>query len=207
MSSRRRYHHGDLRRALVDAAIALLDEHGDASALSLREVARRAGVTTGAPYHHFATRADLLVELAIEGFAALSQALAPVDLSAASPELRLRRRIETYMRFALAHRAHYRVMFAPELATSARAPEYERVARDGFASLAAAVGAVRPGLAAADVFGLARSAWAGAHGFVMLAADGTVERLGGRANELERALRLTARHLTAMVVGDAERSE
>src|SRR5690349_19263411 len=77
----RRYHHGDLRRALVDAALALISE-GELGTFSLREVARRAGVTPAAPYHHFKDKTALLAAVAEEGFEALrgrlEAALAPL---------------------------------------------------------------------------------------------------------------------------------
>src|SRR3982074_1431728 len=80
----RRYHHGDLRRALVDAALALIAE-GELGTFSLREVARRAGVTPAAPYHHFKDKTALLAAVAEEGFVALrarlEAALAPVPPS------------------------------------------------------------------------------------------------------------------------------
>src|SRR4030081_2863753 len=67
---KRRYHHGDLWRALVDAALALIAE-GELGTFSLREVARRAGVTSAAPYHHFKDKTALLAAVLEEGFVAL----------------------------------------------------------------------------------------------------------------------------------------
>jgi AcrR family transcriptional regulator len=74
-AAKRNYHHGDLRRALLDAAWRLVVEKGLA-ALTLREVARAAGVSHAAPYHHFPTRTALLDALAVEGFAGLDRAMA-----------------------------------------------------------------------------------------------------------------------------------
>src|ERR1700754_291426 len=68
--SRRTYHHGDLRRTLISTALALVEEQ-DVSILTLREVARRAGVTHSAPYHHFPTKDALLAALAEDGFRVL----------------------------------------------------------------------------------------------------------------------------------------
>lgn len=194
---RRSYHHGDLRHALVVAAVELL-ETTSASALSLREVARKAGVTTGAPYHHFPSKADLLVEVACLGFAALGEELLAVDASHASPEARLATRIERYVRFALDHGAHYRVMFAPELRESRELPRYELVARRGFDALVEAVAAVRPDAAASEARALARTVWAGAHGFVLLTLDGTLGALEGERGESAR-IRATAEHLVGLV--------
>ena len=73
-SAPQRYHHGDLKRAIMTAALEMTEESGFAS-LSLREIARRIGVTTAAPYHHFKDRQSLLMELAIEGYSLLLLAL------------------------------------------------------------------------------------------------------------------------------------
>src|ERR1700749_484813 len=69
------YHHGDLRRALLRAAVTIIEREGP-SALSLRAVAREAGVSPAAPYHHFKDKAELLDAVAQEGFARLKTALA-----------------------------------------------------------------------------------------------------------------------------------
>ena len=67
-----RYHHGDLRRALLDAAMALIEENGGPHGWSLREAARRAGVSPGAPYRHFEDKQALLVALGVEGLERLN---------------------------------------------------------------------------------------------------------------------------------------
>ncbi|GGL08649.1 TetR/AcrR family transcriptional regulator [Mangrovihabitans endophyticus] len=105
--AKRSYHHGDLRRALLDATAEAIGEAGPA-ALSLRDLARRAGVSHAAPMHHFGDKAGLLTAFAAEGFDKLS-----AELSAGSGEF-----LEAgvaYVRFALAHRAHFEVMFSPGL--------------------------------------------------------------------------------------------
>src|ERR1700760_4711016 len=80
----RPYHHGDLRRALIDAATRLLETEGP-SALSLRAVAREAGVSPAAPYHHFKDKSELLEAVAGEGWTQLDAAIAKVRAEAASP--------------------------------------------------------------------------------------------------------------------------
>jgi AcrR family transcriptional regulator len=106
----RPYHHGDLPRALVAAAVDLIGEVGP-TALSLREVARRAGVSHGAPAHHFGDKAGLLTAVAAQGYdlvaAALTEAL---ERTGDFREVGV-----AYVRFALDHRAHFEVMFRPEL--------------------------------------------------------------------------------------------
>lgn len=100
------YHHGDLRRAILDAAIESISANGSA-ALSLRELSRRAGVSHAAPIHHFGDKAGVLTALAAEGFELLADALA-----AAGDEF-----VEVgvaYVRFAVTHKAHFEVMFRPD---------------------------------------------------------------------------------------------
>jgi AcrR family transcriptional regulator len=102
----RPYHHGDLRRALLDAAVQVIQEDGPA-ALTLRDLARRVGVSHAAPVHHFGDKAGLLTALAVEGFAGLSEELERTYAETASfLELAV-----AYVCFAVHHRAHFEVMF------------------------------------------------------------------------------------------------
>ena len=100
------YHHGDLRRTLLDAAVEVIAESGPA-AVSLRELARRAGVSHAAPAHHFGDKAGLMTALAAEGFGLLADELA------AAPDLQ--ESGVAYIRFATRNRAHFEVMFRAEL--------------------------------------------------------------------------------------------
>jgi AcrR family transcriptional regulator len=100
------YHHGDLRRELIRHALAEITENGVA-ALSLRELARRAGVSHAAPAHHFGDKTGLLTAIATEGFTLLADTLEAA---------RERGFLETgvaYVSFALEHPAHFTVMFGP----------------------------------------------------------------------------------------------
>ncbi len=193
------FHHGDLHNALVAAAVSLL-ESKDASSLSLREVARLAGVSSGAPYHHFATRADLLLAVALQGFVALGQAIDEAERSTSRPAVRLERRIAAYMRFALAHPGHYRVMFHEELRTSSSASDFDAVARASFEALVDSVAGVRPDLGRDRARLVAFTVWSAAHGAAMLEVDGLGQALGvvgrdGRSLVVES----TARNLRLMV--------
>src|SRR3954467_3060825 len=101
-----RYHHGNLRRVLLDCAIAAIAERG-AAALSLRDVARRAGVSHAAPAHHFGDKAGVLTAIAIEGFE--GRAAAPRAAADAGGDI-----VDgglAWIRFAIDHPAHYEVMF------------------------------------------------------------------------------------------------
>jgi AcrR family transcriptional regulator len=106
----RPYHHGDLPRALLEAAIQAIAEVGPA-AVSLRDLARRAGVSHAAPAHHFGDKAGLLTAVATDGFERLAVTLRETYQTTGSfLEVGV-----AYVRFAVNHRAHFEVMFRPEL--------------------------------------------------------------------------------------------
>jgi AcrR family transcriptional regulator len=105
------YHHGDLRRSLIDATEALLDERG-ADGFSLREVARRAGVSPAAPAHHFGDAAGLLTAVVTEAFDALTEALRKGDTRGRrAGRHRLVEQGVEYVGFALRHPGRFRLMF------------------------------------------------------------------------------------------------
>ncbi|MEV7886083.1 TetR/AcrR family transcriptional regulator [Streptomyces sp. NPDC002817] len=166
-ASRRSYHHGDLRRAVLTAALDVIAADGP-SALSLRDLARRAGVSHAAPAHHFGDRTGLLTAIAAEGFGLLATALreAP-DLKEAGVH---------YVRFAREHPAHFQVMFSPGLL---RADDLELTTARTLAgdALREAVSGVDPEGVEPRLAGVA--AWSLAHGFATLLLghnlDGPVE--------------------------------
>ncbi|MGW1883283.1 TetR/AcrR family transcriptional regulator [Streptomyces sp. NPDC001970] len=159
MTTERTYHHGDLRRAVLTAALDVIASEGP-SALSLRDLARRAGVSHAAPAHHFKDRAGLLTAIAAEGHALLAATLIEAsDLR----DLGVR-----YVRFALAHPAHFQVMFRPEL-LRADDPELVAARRRTRDLLRTAVAARAGGGARADDGGTGfMAAWSLAHGFATL---------------------------------------
>lgn len=107
------YHHGDLRRALIDQAGKTLEQDG-AGAITFRGLARALGVSHAAPGHHFSDRNELLSELAADGYAGLGDALAAA-MEGQPPNTWLERTGEAYVRFALANPERYRMMFASRL--------------------------------------------------------------------------------------------
>jgi AcrR family transcriptional regulator len=170
------YHHGELRSALLTTALRIVAEQGVA-ALTLRDLARRLGVSHAAPAHHFPDRASLLAALAGEGFFLLSQALrsATVD-PRRGRAARLLAAGSAYVAFALDHPGSFRVMFGPHVAELPRAPApVARAADDGYAVLGRAVedlvGAGDPRIAP-----LTFAAWSLLHGACTLFIDGLLAR-------------------------------
>src|SRR5277367_2997071 len=108
------YHHGDLRRALIDTALQLVTEEQD-WAFSLREVARRAGVSHRAPYNHFTDRLDLLAAVAAVGFERLHDGLSHAIIGVEDPEAAVVAICRAYMHLGLENPALYRLMFGPAL--------------------------------------------------------------------------------------------
>ena len=109
-TSGRPYHHGGLRAALISTALEAIAEHGAAS-LSLRELARRAGVSHAAPAHHFGDKTGLLTAVAAEGY----QLLADDTTTAWQRTGSFLEVGVAYVRFAIAHPAHFAVMFQPDM--------------------------------------------------------------------------------------------
>src|SRR5208282_2931262 len=110
MPKRRSYHHGNLKQALLAASLDLIRRAGP-GAFTLREVARRAGVSHNAPYRHFRGKEELLAALAAEGFDRLTAAMTKAAESAASALDRFRLSGRGYVEFALRYPQHFAVMF------------------------------------------------------------------------------------------------
>lgn len=111
---RETYHHGNLRQALLDAAVSLVQELGP-DAVSVREVARRAGVSSGAPFRHFADKTALMTAVAEEGARhLLAETQAAVEAAGDDPIARFRSAGVAFVLFAVKHPGHFRVMNMPE---------------------------------------------------------------------------------------------
>ncbi|MGW0556168.1 TetR/AcrR family transcriptional regulator [Streptomyces sp. NPDC002926] len=175
--SERTYHHGDLRRAVLTAALDVIRTEGP-SALSLRDLARRAGVSHAAPAHHFKDRSGLLTAIATEGYDLLAASLAD------APDLR--ERGVRYVRFAIGHPAHFQVMFQPDL--------YRPDDPELLAAKARAAEELRAGVAdrtpVEDEGLMGIAAWSVAHGFATLLLSHNLDRpVGDRdPEEVFRAL-------------------
>ena len=182
------YHHGDLRQTLLDAALELLQTDG-AAALTLRAVARAAGVSHTAPYRHFKDRNALVAAVADDAFERLGAAISAAVAEGPRGVAALERGLAAYVAFAHAHPAEYRVMFGPEVSTSgeraADAPaglQVFGILREGIAALQERrlVGPGHPTL-------MATTAWATLHGLVMLSLDGRIAATGSSIDTLVAA--------------------
>ena len=192
----RPYHHGDLRAALLAAAAGWLDERG-AETLTLRELARAAGVSHAAPYHHFANREELMAGVAEHAFVRLGDALAAAAAAGAADPVRALMDIgEAYVREALAHPAQFRLMFGPTLARKAEHPGLQRAAGRAFTVLleAAECHAPERGLE------LALAGWSLSHGVANLAIDGAFGGLPIAAADARRLARLDAGALVRRLI-------
>lgn len=193
---RNRYHHGDLRRALVDASAGLVDAHGSAS-LSLRQVAKKLGVSHAAPHHHFADRPALLAAVAARGFAELADAMIEARSIHTDPVARLNATGVAYVKFAATHPERFRLMFGPEIAGEGSDTELMTSTGCAFDVL---VSSVNDALGKEATPERARvvttAAWSLVHGLATLYIDGKLGTLGaGAPDDAERI----AQEITGLV--------
>jgi AcrR family transcriptional regulator len=156
--AKRSYHHGELHASLLRAAGKILEKEG-LVALSVREAARRAGVSHNAPYRHFPDRESLLAALAAEGFERFAKALEEGQARAG-----LRGRGEAYLRFALENPQRFRLMFGGELPMQ-KHPALREAATRAFSGLAGALTQHLSGVPSGDA---SIAAWALVHGLANL---------------------------------------
>jgi AcrR family transcriptional regulator len=192
-AEQRAYHHGALRSALMTAAEALIEERG-IDRFSLRETARRAGVSPAAPAHHFGDARGLLTAIATDGFQALGDALEAADVGKDRPA-RIRSQGQAYVRFALERPARFMLMWRKAI-IDVDDPAHVEAGRRAFEILDHAVrgedadrnGPRDPALAPSI------AAWSIVHGFALLALDGAF-------GTDENAPELAAKELLPLVLG------
>jgi len=192
-----------LGNELLKAAATLVAERGP-QGFSLREVARRARVSEAAPYWHFASKEALLAAVAEEGFVALAALMAEVCERVKDPHRRLQELGLAYVRFALEHPSHLRVMFGPEIRDKSSHPRLKAAGDRAFGLLVSTIadgqraGRVQRG----DAEELAVAAWALVHGLSALIIDGQLRK---RVPNERAAQRLATKATKLLQTGLARR--
>jgi AcrR family transcriptional regulator len=176
---RDQYHHGDLRRALLQAAVRTIQKHGF-DALTLRAVGDEVGVSRSALYRHFADKSALLTAVASEGFRMLRTGLTEAWEAAGKGRTGFEAMGNAYVAFAREHPWHYRVMFGSGFELDSANPE---LAEEGTAAFRVLVDALveqqQQGLVKADDPQMqANFVWSLVHGIARLAIDGSFEQQG-----------------------------
>jgi AcrR family transcriptional regulator len=179
--TRPNYHHGDLRAVILAEAARLVAERG-ADGISLRELARSAGVSHAAPAHHFTDRRGLFTALATEGFRLLTEALTGARGDFTDAAL-------AYVRFALEHPGHYQVMFDRSLLDAA---DVELAAAEvaAGAELSRGVATLRDPNAQADPAAAQLAAWSLVHGFSTLWLNDAVNAAVKQADPMDTVARI-----------------
>jgi AcrR family transcriptional regulator len=184
--ARRPYHHGNLRRALLDQAVATIRDEG-VEGLTLREIGAQVGVSRTALYRHFADKRALLAAVATEGFRMLRRQLVDAWEDGGRGRTGFDAMGSAYIEFAVANPSHYRVMFGGFVDPRASDPELAAEAAGAFQALVDALAALQREAVVRgdDTVSMARFVWAVVHGVAMLGIDGQL-REPGAVEELER---------------------
>ncbi len=191
-----RYHHGDLRHALLHAAVRTIRKQG-VDALTLRGVGSTLGVSRTALYRHFTDKAALLAAVAAEGFRMLREELSRAWEDGGRSLAGFEAMGAAYVRFAVAHPSHYRVMFGADISSA----DHAELADEGpgaFQVLVDALTALQEQELARrdDPQQMALFVWAGVHGVAMLALDG---RLGQEPAAIDRLTQYTTDRIRAAI--------
>ena len=201
MTSRTNYHHGALRETLLTATLELIEQEG-IGAVSLRRVARAAGVSPGAPYHHFPDRAALLTALSNEGFRHLTKTLKKAKVKATAtaenPKDAVEALLQAYVNFAQENPAYFHLMFRPELKQSQKTDNEDTPADEAFAVLNETVSTslVNNTEHTVDKDVLAITLWSLAHGLASLWLDGQLAHHNKNPNTLTEQVAKLATKLT-----------
>jgi AcrR family transcriptional regulator len=175
------YHHGDLRAVILSEAALLVAERG-ADGVSLRALARGAGVSHAAPAHHFVDRRGLFTALAAQGFRLLAEALTTARGHFADAAL-------AYVRFAIEHPGHYQVMFNRSLLDIADT-ELAAAETAAGAELSRGVATLRDAHAQSDPAGAQLAAWSLVHGFSTLWLNDAVNAQVRETDPMQTVLRI-----------------
>lgn len=185
------YHHGDLKSTLIAAAIKLLKTQASDD-LSLRELAREAGVSQAAPYRHFANKEELIAAIMKEGFDLQTRyMIESTEKHKDNPQEMFYQCGLSYFRMGLKHPQHFKLMFGSKVIPDECYPELQMSASGTFVTLRKTIthiqklGVIGPG----DPYHKSMNCWAVVHGFTTLYVEGRLEWLGVHSGNAENALR------------------
>lgn len=186
------YHHGDLRNAAIAEVVKHIRRTGDTS-FTLRELAKRLHVSSTALYRHFESKQALLAAIAAEGFREMGELAARRDdLLEHDPRAVLAARGFAYVRFAVEHAAHFRVMFSPEANDTKRFPELRKVRDIAYDGMRRALAKLQEQglLVETPLDDLAMSTWALVHGVASLLVNAQLEGTETREKALDAGVRM-----------------
>lgn len=185
------YHHGDLRNALLKAAISLIKQEGP-NALSLRAVAKQAGVSHTAPYRHFEDKHALLEAIAHDGFRALSLAMQDAAKNYPDPLEQIVQAGEAYIELATRNPEVTQIMFGGYIEPDRCSEAFSDIAEQAFQGLLTIIenGKNAGVLKQEDSELLAMATWSLAHGFAMLVAGGQVQHRVNNPDEVKSMSRI-----------------
>ena len=188
--------HGDVRRLVLDAAIAIIETDG-ADSLSMREVARQAGVSHQAPYHYFGDRSGIFAAISEEGFTGLAQAFRDV-LETEMPAAKAG--FIAYLNFSREHIGHFRVMFRNDICGVITHASTQTAADSAFEELRLMVARITgPEIDPNNAFTFATMLWSLSHGLATLVIDGPLPNKVPPGTNLEDQIQAVINLATNMV--------
>lgn len=179
------YHHGDLRNALLEAAVRHIEQAREVS-FTLRELAAALGVSSAAPFRHFPSKRALLAAIAQAGFRQLAETFVAIDAECSGDPVEcFRRKGVAYVQFAVAHQPYFLAMYHPDLSDKRDFPELKAACDRAFASMRETVMACRQQNLLHDfgVENITLTAWSAVHGLAALLIEGQLAELGIDATE------------------------
>jgi AcrR family transcriptional regulator len=205
----KKYHHGDLKNALIKAGVEILSKEG-IGGLSLRKVALEAGVSHAAPYAHFVDKQALIAAISTEGFRILFEKLSAVrEKYQSDPKRQLLEAAWAYVQFAQTDPAHFRVTFSSAVEREKEYPALVKMTRKSFGEVVKiveacqAAGLLRPG--PADVMTV--SVWSAVHGFASLLIEGQISHTVLNQMTVREMLIFTLNQITLVPLDPKEFSQ
>ena len=174
----------DLRQKVLQASLALIEQSG-LDRLSMREVARKSGVSHQAPYYYFGDREAILAAIAGEGFSKLGRA---VDRARSDPAKALEAIGRAYVGFALRHPAYFQAMFRADAVPLDRYPDVRKLEDEAFGKLVEEIGKAFPDQSSAARLTISIACWAMVHGLATLIREGTLARTVGIPRARQRQM-------------------